>query len=262
MQSANHIPLFVSCSTDSGPLLCKAKQLAQSLNLPFLSSNTIAQGYILLQTDSHLELHEILSQGRFSGSPLVIDFVTGKNGYRRRHNTTIHQPLARAVGIKPGFRPTIVDGTAGLGRDGFVLACLGCNVILVERSKVLGALLRDGLHRGLKDEAVGQIISKRLILMVTDTKEVLKELPSRPHSIYLDPMYPKREKSALNKKEMRILRALVGDDQDGSSLLECALDHAANRVVVKRPKLAPLLGKRRPSFQITMSSSRFDIYLI
>ena len=134
--------------------------------------------------------------------------------------------------------------------------------MLIERSPILGAMLADGLRRGMEDEVVGKIIRDRLSLFVADTREVLVRFSKQPSTIYLDPMYPKREASALNKKEMRILRELVGDDVDGPSLLESALEHAANRVVVKRPKGAPMLAGHRPSHQIFMKNSRFDVYMV
>jgi 16S rRNA (guanine1516-N2)-methyltransferase len=261
LQSNNTTPLIVFCPSSSGPLFEEAIKLSKLLNLQFRSHPEPGSGYSLNVTDTHLELRENTPSGKNTRRPLIVDFISGKNGYRRLHNSTIHQPLARAVGVKPGFRPSVLDGTAGFGGDGFVLACLGCKVTLVERSPVLGALLGDGLRRGLQDEKIGKIIQERIALVIADTREILKTLSPKPFSIYLDPMYPKRQKSALNKMEMRVLRTLVGDDQDGSSLLQCALDFAANRVVVKRPKEAPLLAGLSPSHQIMMKSSRFDVYL-
>lgn len=213
-------------------------------------------------TETHLELRDNTSKGKTAPRPLFVDFVSGKSGYRRLHNCTIKQPLARAIGIKPGFRPSVLDGTAGLGGDGFVLACLGCNVTLVERSSILGVLIEDGLRRALLDDAVGKIIQEHISLRIADTKDALESLSCKPYSIYLDPMYPQREKSALNKKQMRILRMLVGDDLDSAPLLECSLSHATNRVVVKRPKHAPALGGRLPSHQISMKNHRYDVYLV
>jgi 16S rRNA (guanine1516-N2)-methyltransferase len=75
-------------------------------------------------------------------------------------------------------------------------------------------------------------------------------------------MYPERTKSSLVKKEMRILRGLAGDDQDAAELLTIALGCVRNRVVVKRPRLAPTLSSMKPSHQITGKTSRFDVYLI
>ena len=74
-------------------------------------------------------------------------------------------------------------------------------------------------------------------------------------------MYPHRRNSALNSKEMRIIRAVVGDDEDGFALLAAALAAASRRVVVKRPKGAPLLGDQVPSHQVLLKNSRFDVYL-
>ena len=235
--------------------------LAESLHLPFREPSAVFQGMTLFYTETHLELQQNTTEGKIVQGPLFVDFLSGSSGYRRLHNCTIGQPLARAVGIRQGFRPSVVDGTAGLGQDGFVLACLGCTVTLIERSPVLGALLNDGLQRALQDRIVGKIISDRLTLIEGDTKTILETLSPQPYTIYLDPMYPLRTKSALNKKEMRIIRTLIGDDQDSPLLLECALKSAGNRVVVKRPKEAPPLSGLSPSHTTLMKNNRFDVYL-
>jgi 16S rRNA (guanine1516-N2)-methyltransferase len=233
--------------------------LAESLGLPFLEDPDSRQGPCLVYTETRLELRQPSGAGK--EGPLFVDFLAGSNSYRRLHNNTINQPLARAVGIKSGFRPSIVDGTAGLGRDGFVLACLGCTVIMIERSAVLSALLQDALDRALADAATRDIIKDNIRLICGDTQTVLATLGEKPHTVYLDPMYPKRTGSALNKKEMRVIRSLVGDDQDSASLLASALQGAANRVVVKRPNEAPPLTERPPSHVIRMKNHRFDVYL-
>ena len=74
-------------------------------------------------------------------------------------------------------------------------------------------------------------------------------------------MYPHRHGSALNKQTLRTIRSLVGGDPDGADLLETALVKAENRVVVKRPRKAPLLSAIQPSHVIAMKNSRFDVYL-
>jgi 16S rRNA (guanine1516-N2)-methyltransferase len=254
-------PISVTCAVPSGSCLDRAMSLAESLHLPFREHPAADHGMTLTYTGTHLELRQNPTPGKASPGPLFVDFLSGSSGYRHHHNCTIGQPLARAIGIKRGFRPSVVDGTAGLGQDGFVLACLGCTVTMIERSPVLGALLDDGLQRALRDRRVGNIIRDHIQLIIADARIALQTLSLRPYTIYLDPMYPKRTKSALNKKEMRIIRALVGDDLDSSSLLECALATAENRVVVKRPKEAPPLAGRSPSHEILMKNSRFDVYL-
>ena len=57
--------------------------------------------------------------------------------------------LAKAVGLKKGACPDVIDCTAGLGRDAFVLASLGCRVVMLERVTVVHALLNDGLAQAL-----------------------------------------------------------------------------------------------------------------
>lgn len=188
-----------------------------------------------------------------------IDFLSGKNAYRRQHGGGKKQMLAKAVGIKPGFLPTIVDATAGLGGDSYVLASLGCTVVMLERSPIIAELLGDGLRR-LKSDSLGEQL--HLELICAEAKDYLANLSlsERPDVIYLDPMYPHQKKSALAKKEMRILREVVGADEDAAALLEIALCYAKKRVVVKRARLAPMLGETKPDLVFTGQSSRFDVY--
>lgn len=260
------LPLInVSSTSSSATILQKAYALAKKLGLEFCEQKECRNRYILTYTDEHLELriNEQLEKPKDKYSPLFVDFIHGSAAYRHARNCTIKQPLARAVGIKSGFRPDIFDATAGLGGDGFVLACLGCNVMLNERSPILGSLLEDAIIRGIEAEnAASEVIQARMSLFLGDARDNLQQLGHSPHTIYLDPMYPHSKKSALNKKEMRMIRDVVGDDDDGADLLETALLYAANRVVVKRPKGAERLSSRIPSHIIEMKNSRFDVYLI
>jgi len=252
--------LAVTCTPGDEALRLKAQSLAESLHVKLTVSSESDHQFLLFYTVKGLELQTLNPEtGRYS-TTLSTDFVSGSAGYRRLHGGGIHQPLARAAGLKSGFRPTIVDATAGLGIDCFTLASLGCRVTMIERSPVIGALLADGLQRAA-DHPATRDIAGRLQLLLGNAGEIITSLAERPATIYLDPMYPHRHTSALNKKEMRIIRALVGDDQDAAALLETALAFATNRVVVKRPKGAPELIARPPSHIIEMKNSRFDVYL-
>jgi len=171
------------------------------------------------------------------------------------------QPIARALGLKKGLTPAVVDATAGLGRDAFVLASLGCPVLMLERHPVIHALLEDGLRRlTLKGDSC-KPLTERLNLQRADARQWLATNAQGIDVVYLDPMYPHRTKSALVKKEMRVLRQLVGDDLDVVSVLETALQVARQRVVVKRPKTAPAIGTTSPSFSVESKNTRYDIYL-
>jgi 16S rRNA (guanine1516-N2)-methyltransferase len=195
---------------------------------------------------------------------VYVDFVHGAAGYRRRQNEGLRQPLAKAIGIKGNDRPSLLDATPGLGRDAFVLACLGCRVTMIERSPIVHALLENGLQRALRNEEVKSIIAQHLHLIAGDACDTLARCKEeeRPDVVYLDPMYPHRTKSALVKKEMRMLRGIVGDDEDAPSLLHLALEHAHKRVAVKRPRLAPPLeAEISPSMSIEGKNTRYDVYI-
>ena len=170
--------------------------------------------------------------------------------------------MARAVGLKHGATPQVIDATAGLGQDGFVLASLGCRVQLLERSPIIAALLQDGWQRAAADSAIGAWVRERLRVQQVESATYLANLTAqqRPDVVYLDPMYPLRRKSALTSKELRILRDVVGDDADAAQLLEIARAAAKQRVVVKRPRRAPTLDLRLADAQICTAHTRFDLY--
>lgn len=192
---------------------------------------------------------------------LQIDFLTGKIAYRLKNSSIKNELLARAIGIKNQHKPSVLDTTAGLGRDGFLLAYLGCEVTLIERSPEIAIALKDALTLALAHSTYAHL---KINLIHSDAKKYLAQLNTSeyPDVIYLDPMYPHRTKSALVKKEMRILRSLVGDDEDAPALLQLALQHAKQRVVVKRPRLAEPLGGIKADFCIEGTQQRFDVYLV
>lgn len=192
-----------------------------------------------------------------------IDFLTGKLAYRAHHANRRNELLARAISISPQEKPLIVDATAGLGRDSFILAALGYEVIMLERSPTLYESLTGALSQAKADEKTAPIIT-RMTLIHADSKTWLanQHYPRQPDVIYLDPMFPERKKSALVKKEMLMLQALVGEDPDSAELFETAINCAKRRVVVKRPKLAENITDRQPDYTLKGNSSRFDVYLI
>lgn len=205
-----------------------------------------------------LELQELTAGGP---GPVFVDFTGGKAEHRRA-TTGKQQPLPKAVGVKSGHLPHIIDGTAGLGRDAFVLAALGCQVTLVERSPVFAALLEDGLSRGRLNAKTAPIC-ERMRLAHADSTVYFQQLAEsdRPDVVYLDPMYPHRGKSALVKKEMRYARAIVGDDGEAPALLATALKTARERVVVKRPRSAEPLAGPKPTVAIESKNTRYDVYV-
>jgi len=190
-----------------------------------------------------------------------VDFVTGAVAHRRKFGGGKGQSIAKAVGLNKGATPVVLDATAGLGRDGFVLASLGCKVILHERHPVVAALLYDGLKRAYDDVEIGPWMQQNMSLIFGSSHTLLEQCESMPDVVYLDPMFPHREKSALVKKEMRVFQELVGADTDADGLLDFAYPLASKRVVVKRPDYAPFLNNKTPSMQIKTKKNRFDVYV-
>ncbi len=191
---------------------------------------------------------------------IAVNFVSGAMAHRRQFGGGRGEAIAKAVGVKGKYLPTVVDATAGLGRDAFVLASIGCQVTMFERHPVVAALLADGLDRAYQDPTIGQLLQKQLRLIYNSSLHGLSLYQDKPDVVYLDPMFPHRPKSALVKKEMRIFQQLVGNDLDAEELLEPARRLAKKRVVVKRPDYAPFLANQKPTAEIKTKNHRFDIY--
>lgn len=192
---------------------------------------------------------------------LICDFTGGAVGHRYRFGGGRGQGLPRAIGMKGGKTPDVVDATAGLGGDAFLLASLGARVVMIERSPHMHDLLQDGLERARQVGGdVAQVID-RMTLIYGDAKDLLPGLS--PQVVLVDPMHPPRGKSALVKKEMRLVREIVGIDEDCHELMQVALAVASKRVVLKWPRLAePIKDIVAPSHQIMGKSTRYDVYMV
>jgi 16S rRNA (guanine1516-N2)-methyltransferase len=186
---------------------------------------------------------------------ISIDFNHRRWQQRLQRLSLRRELIARAAGIKASTRPTILDVTAGLGEDGFVLASFGCEVTLIERSATLAQLLAAALTMAPLPQR------QKMTLIHADSLLWLTDNIVNFDVIYLDPMYPERNKTALNKLAMREIRDLVGEDNDASQLCELALTKATKRVVVKRPRLSQPLIPRKPDIVYEGKSIRFDVYL-
>ncbi len=211
----------------------------------------------LVLTPERLELHK---RDEPKLGAIYVDFVGGTMAHRRKFGGGRGEAVAKAVGIKGSYRPNVVDATAGLGRDAFVLASLGCHVRMLERNPVVAALLDDGLARGYRDEEIGPWLRERMTLLHASSLTALADLTPKPEVVYLDPMYPHKQKSALVKKEMRVFQGLVGPDDDADGLLEPARRLATKRIVVKRPDYAPPMAGIAAQAALPTKSHRFDIY--
>jgi 16S rRNA (guanine1516-N2)-methyltransferase len=251
------MPVAIACEHG---LYSQGRSIAEKFGLSLADKLRPTQ-FLLYLGPAGLELRDL---GPGAPGPVFVDYCAGRSEHRRRHGGGKKQPLARAAGLGKLPAPYVLDATAGLGRDAFVLASLGCRLTLVERSAAFAALLADGIERALLNSDV-RAIAERMCVIHGDSKEYMKSLSpdNRPDVIYLDPMYPHQEKkSALVKKEMRYARALVGEDSDAGELLAIALRTARRRVAVKRPKSAAPLPGPQPTAEIASTNTRYDIYTV
>ena len=233
----------------------EAEALAYRLNLPLIGESPRESGWLnLVLTDERLQVR---LTGPNAPGPVYADFVTGTTARRGRQAARADEGLLRAAGARHGQTPAVIDATAGLGRDAWLLAALGCRVTLVERHPVVAALLADALARASGDEEAAPVAA-RMGLIESEAIAVLADRTT--DTVIVDPMYPPRRKSAGVRKEMQLFRALVGTDGDTDVLLPAAIAAARRRVAVKRPRAAPPLIGPAPSGSIDGRSTRFDIY--
>jgi 16S rRNA (guanine1516-N2)-methyltransferase len=191
---------------------------------------------------------------------LKCSFIEGPILHRLKYGKGRGQNLAKAVGMKSNKNRNIIDATAGLGYDSFILASLGANVTLIERSKRMYEILENGINEGISFGGEIQRIINRMELLFGDSKDILPKLS--PEVIMIDTMYKDRKKTALVKNNMRLVREIVGPDSDYIELLKVALNCARHRVVLKQPRYAdPIKEIRKCSHQILGRTIRYDVYM-
>ncbi|WP_353517956.1 class I SAM-dependent methyltransferase [Thalassotalea sp. SU-HH00458] len=238
-----------------------AKKVAQQWQLQYIGdvASVNKESNLLFLLQVHFQQVELIKLDEPKLGAIKVDFVEGPVAHRRKFGGGRGQDIAKAIGLKHGFTPHVLDATAGLGRDSFVLASLGCQVTMMERMPIVAALLENGLARAKIHQEVADIVDRMSLIYASSIDDMT--LANAPDVIYLDPMYPHREKSAAVKKEMRVFQALVGEDLDADNLLIPALKLAKYRVVVKRPSYAEPLNNKAPSTSIKMKKNRFDVYV-
>ena len=178
-----------------------------------------------------------------------------------------HEMLARAAkrkespdGVEAKL-PLAVDCTAGLGEDAFLLAAAGYRVLLYEKNPVISALLADALRRAREDPELTEIAG-RMETIRGDSIEGLEALQEKPDLIYLDPMFPAREKSGMIKKKFQLLQQLEEPCSQEEALLSAAISADPAKIIIKRPAKGPLLGGRKPSYFIKGESIRYDVLVL
>lgn len=252
------VRLAVCCLDSSCDERAQAFCLQHGLTLTDVPPEQVTTPLALVYAGNDCYLQQT---GPKAPGPVRASFVDGAVEHRRRFGGGKGQMIAKAVGLNKGVTPSVLDATAGLGRDAWVLASLGCEVQMLERSPVIAELLAFALAQAQQSELAD--IAARLSLHAIDAHAFLaQQQESCADVVYLDPMYPHRDKSAAVKKEMRVFQDLIGADSDAHTLLDLALGCARHRVVVKRPARGETLSMRQPDYQLPGKSCRYDIYTL
>lgn len=250
------LPLALALEPMGDP--ARAASLARELALPLIDDPHQAELLLVLGPQG-LALRRP-NDPALTGE-LRVDF--DRPAARRRQQSPHRELVVQAARLRrAGESPLVVDATAGLGRDGFLLAAAGFRVVLCERNPVVAALLRDGLARAALLPRTAAIAA-RIRLIAADFADGLEQLSERPAVIYLDPMFPPRSKSAKVKQELQLLQLLEGTgngESDAARLLQTALAAGPRKVVVKRPLKGPALAGPAPSHVLRGKAVRFDVY--
>ncbi|WP_432797643.1 class I SAM-dependent methyltransferase [Poriferisphaera sp. WC338] len=222
--------------------------------------------------EQRLEIHFLKKFAELGSQPAPLFLNFTHLDITTSFGRSFKQPLAKAVGLKKGMeKPRVLDATAGLGEDAFLMAALGCTVYCVERHPLVHLLLTEVLHRTSGYMDPYPEIVERMSLSggdaVSEMQRMIDAGSDDYDAVYLDPMYPekKRHKSARTRKPIWFLRNLLAGEtaDDEQILFEAALELACKRVVVKRPNHAPVLqaeGYAKPAVSHKAKNFRFDVY--
>ncbi len=243
------------------------ESIKQFTNLPLLEANEDGEfTHILKLDESGLSLQALeLRAGETHKQPTRVDFQDASLLYRKE-SFGKHQGLAKAVGLNKHEPMHVLDATAGLGRDAFILASMGCDLTMLEQSPLIYSLIFDGFKRASQiEDPVLQDIMQKMDLHHANAQDWFKAIMqgkrAKPDVIYLDPMFPPRNKKANVKKDISLLQEVLGFDENSITLLEAAKGCARHRVVVKKPGSKASKGGVKPSFVVPGKTAHFEVFV-
>lgn len=171
-----------------------------------------------------------------------------------------HEMLVRAVKTTETDLKGI-DATAGMGEDAFLLAAYGYDMTLYEQNPVVAVLLKDALRRAKKHPQLKEIAG-RMKLVEGNSVEELKTRVDAVDLIYLDPMFPGRQKSGLINKKLQLIQKLEPPCSDEVELFEAAIQAKPSKIIVKRPLKSPFLAGKNPTYELKGKAIRYDCYAL
>lgn len=215
------------------------------------------------------------------------DFLDSTFKYRLSKKNLANETVVKAVkGRQKAQELSVLDATAGFGRDSFLMAAAGMHVLQIEKIPLIHHLVNKALDIA-KSSGFAELenATKKITTVCGNSIEYMAarhnlQKEDRHNIVFLDPMYVDsmqqqqhsglKESAAVNK-HLTMLQAITvmhktEDEKDTlkreAQLFESAINYAKTKVVVKRPPKAPWLNRQKPSSSLSSKAVRFDIYPI
>lgn len=167
-----------------------------------------------------------------------------------------HEMLSKVVKTTDEH-PKAIDATAGMGEDSIIIAACGYDVTLCEQNPVVAALLKDAIRRAKKHPVLGPIVS-RMQVYEGNSIDYMSNLQDEVDLIYLDPMFPARQKTGLINKKLQLIQKLEHPCTAEEELLNAALKAKPKKIIIKRPLKGPNLAGREPGYSVKGKAIRYD----
>lgn len=225
---------------------------AVKLRIELLGLNPLDLDPILLANQNYqIELHEqkLSVLNKKDKHHVFVDFLSKQLQFRSQAHLNAELVIKAVLGKKKHPK-TIMDCTAGFGKDAYLMSLTGSQITAYENNSLMCALLKDGLNRA------------RIENITLHKKDALQNIiKTTCEVIYIDPMYPATKKSAKNNKQMSFLQSFVGHQQQvAENLYEQAKLSKAKKIVIKRPVKADYVCGKKPTSQVIGKAARFDVY--
>lgn len=182
---------------------------------------------------------------------------------RLKQSNLEKEMLVKAFKIKGKKNLRIIDATAGFGEDSIILAAAGHEMTMFEYNPIIYELLSDAIERAKEDTRLESIVS-RMHLFNKNSVDAMREYAKEEaeyDAILLDPMFPKRQKSASVKKKFQIIHNIEAPCSTEEELLEAALSLKVKKVVVKRPSKGEFLAGKKPDYSVEGKAVRYDVFI-
>ena len=171
----------------------------------------------------------------------------------------LHEMLVKAA--KTDIEnPKAIDATAGMGEDAFLIAASGYDVTLHEQNPVIALLLKDAIRRAKRQPSLKDIVN-RMHVVEGDSVEILSNRLDPVDLVYLDPMFPGRQKSGLIGKKLQLIQKMEAPCSEEDALFDAAIKAGPSKIIVKRPLKAPFLAERKPNYSLEGKAIRYDCYI-